>query len=544
MGGRPIKLSGDGDILDIFTSYLFFLKLAFFMTAVLILLSNCDDLFIDLYYIAHKIRRKVFVYSRFRPFQAEDILEKEEQYFALLIPAWQESSVIQAMLCNTFDSYVYKNYHVFVGCYPNDPETLTEIEHVRHLYPNLHITRLPKPGPTCKADCLNHIYRDICAFERTAGIEFAGYILHDAEDITHPLELKLYNHLIPRKDMVQIPVIPLERPWYDLTGGHYQDEFAENHIKELVVRESLTGHVPSAGVGTAISRRALDVLSEHHQTLPFDTGNLTEDYDLALRMKKHNLNLIFVRFQAGPGDIIATREFFPNTIGSVVRQKSRWLMGITFQGWSRQKWHGPLTLKHALFRDRKGIFTAQLSMLAYFILLNILAVWLVEQMFPDGYRFPPLVRKEEPLAYLLWTNLFFLINRALHRCYFTHQVYGPLSALLSLPRQLWGNVLNFMATHRALYLYSRHLLFGTRLLWDKTDHMFPDRAKLIPYHKKLGELMIYNKILTKFALQHALSVQKQNGNKLGQILLAKGQITDRQLSDVLQLQKRPNAHQN
>lgn len=535
---------GNQQILDIFTSYLFFLKLAFFVTAVLILLSNCDDLFVDLYYIAHKIKRKVFVYSRFRPFQADDILEKKEQYFALMIPAWQESSVIQAMLSNTFNSYLYDNYHVFVGCYPNDPDTLAKILQIKHLHPNLHITRMPGPGPTCKADCLNHIYRDICHFEDTAKMEFAGYILHDAEDITHPLELKLYNHLIPRKDMVQIPVIPLERPWYDLTGGHYQDEFAENHTKELVVRESLTGHVPSAGVGTAISRRAIAFLSENHRCPPFDTGNLTEDYDLSLRLKRHNLSLIFVRFQAGPGDIIATREYFPNTIGSVVRQKSRWLMGITFQGWRSQRWHGSLALKYTLFRDRKGIFTAQLSVIAYFILLNILAVWLVELMFPGGYRYPPLVRSGEPLIYLLWANLFFLINRALHRCYFTYQIYGPRSALLSLPRQLWGNVLNFMATHRALYLYSRHILFGTRLLWDKTDHMFPDREKLIPYHKKLGELMIYNKILTSFALQHALSVQKQNGNKLGQILLANGQITDRQLSEVLQLQKGLNEHQN
>ncbi|VAV90523.1 hypothetical protein MNBD_ALPHA02-1294 [hydrothermal vent metagenome] len=457
---------------------MFFLKLAFFLTAVFILLSSIDDAFVDIYYILHKIRRKFFIYRKYRPFQAKDILGEKEQYFAIMIPAWQESAVIQAMLKNTLASYNYQKYHIFVGCYPNDPDTIREAGQLCPAHPNLHISRLTAPGPTSKADCLNQIYADICAFEKNQAIKFAGYILHDAEDIVHPLELKLYNHLIPRKDMVQIPVIPLKRPWYDLTGGHYMDEFAENHIKELVVRESLTGHVPSAGVGTALSRRALSVISQDNTVMPFNVGNLTEDYDLALRLKAADLELIFARFIARPGDIIATREFFPNRIHAVVRQKSRWLMGIAFQGWRQQKWQGSLALRYALFRDRKGIFTAQLSIAAYFILLNILVVWGMEWLMPNGYHYPPLVRQGEMLEYLLWANLLFLINRALHRMYFTYCLYGPLSALLSLPRQLWGNILNFMAAQRAIYLYGRHLLLGTALVWDKTDHMFPNMGQL------------------------------------------------------------------
>ncbi len=506
----------------------------------MILLSNIDDSFVDFYYIILKIRRKFFIYQKFRPFQAEDLLTKEEQYFAIMIPAWQEAQVIQAMLKNAFSSYNYKNYHIFVGCYPNDPDTISEIKEIQPNHTNLHISLLSSVGPTSKADCLNCIYQEIYEFEQKTKLEFAGLILHDAEDIIHPLELKLYNHLIPRKDMVQIPVIPLERPWYDMTGGHYLDEFAENHIKEMVVRESLTGHVPSAGVGTALSRRAICAISKNHTVSPFDVKNLTEDYDLALRLKKHKLKMIFARFQAGSGDIIATREFFPNKIGAVVRQKSRWLMGIAFQGWRNQKWHGSLAMKYALYRDRKGILTAQLSIAAYFILLNILVVWLIEWFFPQGYRYPPLLRRGELLEYLLWANLFFLINRALHRLYYTYQVYGIVSALLSLPRQLWGNILNFLASQRAIYLYSRHLLFNSPLLWDKTDHMFPDMKQLIPYRKKLGEFLLQNKLLTADILQEALTIQKKSGSKLGQILIEKGHITNQKLSEALYLQEAQN----
>ncbi len=524
-------------ILDIFTSYLFFLKLAFFITALLILLSNIDDTFVDIYYIVHKIKRWFFVYRRYRAFQGEDLLSKREQYFAIMIPAWQESAVIQAMLKNCLSSYNYEKYHVFVGCYANDPETISKIEEIIPQYDKLHISLLKNHGPTSKADCLNHIYDDICQFERHELIEFAGLILHDAEDITHPYELKLYNYLIPRKDMVQIPVIPLERPWYDLTGGHYQDEFAENHIKELVVRESLTGHVPSAGVGTALSRRAMSIISKNQTCAPFDIGNLTEDYDLALRLKKENLTLIFARFNVSKDDIIATREFFPDKIGDVIRQKSRWIMGIAFQGWRIQRWQGSWPMKYVLFRDRKGIFTSQLSVMAYFILLNILLVWFIEWLIPDGYRYPPLVRRGEPLEYLLWLNLFFLISRALHRLYFTHQIYGKVSALLSLPRQLWGNILNFLATMRAIYIYSKHIIFDIPLVWEKTDHMFPDAKQLAPYRKKLGELLIQNKSLTVDNLRNALSYQQKNGGQLGEILVKSGQITDQQLTHSLKLQE-------
>lgn len=508
------------------------------------MLSSLDDAFVDIYYALHKIRRKFFIYRKYRPFQAKDILDKKEQYFAIMIPAWQESSVIQAMLKNTLSSYNYRNYHIFVGCYPNDPDTIREVDQLCPVHSNLHISRLTVPGPTSKADCLNQIYADICIFEKGQAIKFTGYILHDAEDIVHPLELKLYNHLIPRKDMVQIPVIPLERPWYDLTGGHYMDEFAENHIKELVVRESLTGHVPSAGVGTALSRRALSVISQNNTVMPFDVGNLTEDYDLALRLKAADLKLIFARFMARPGDIIATREFFPNRIRAVVRQKSRWLMGIAFQGWRQQKWQGSLALRYALFRDRKGIITAQLSIAAYFILLNILVVWGVEWLMPNGYHYPPLVRHGEILEYLLWANLLFLINRVLHRMYFTHQIYGPLSAFLSLPRQFWGNILNFMAAQRAIYLYGQHLLLGIALVWDKTDHMFPDMTQLTPYHRKLGELLLHQSALTPRMLEQALKEQNKNGQRLGEILVRKGHITRQQLSDTLKHQATANEHQS
>ena len=74
------------------------------------------------------------------------------------------------------------------------------------------------------------------------------------------------------------------------------DEFAEWHAKDLVVRESLVGSVPSAGVGTCFSRRALLALNAETDNQPFNTESLTEDYDVGARLGKMGMQSIFARF--------------------------------------------------------------------------------------------------------------------------------------------------------------------------------------------------------------------------------------------------------
>ncbi|WP_163364477.1 glycosyltransferase family 2 protein, partial [Escherichia coli] len=87
------------------------------------------------------------------------------------------------------------------------------------------------------------------------------------------------NYLLPRKDLIQLPVVSLERGYGELIAGTYMDEFAEWHAKDLVVREALAKAVPSAGVGTCFSRRAMQALKAHNHDEPFNTASLTEDYD-------------------------------------------------------------------------------------------------------------------------------------------------------------------------------------------------------------------------------------------------------------------------
>jgi len=174
------------------------------------------------------------------------------------------------------------------------------------------------------------------------GISFSGYVLHDSEDIVHPLELKLFNYLLPRKDMIQIPVTALERSWKDFVACTYMDEFSEWHLKDLLVRERLTKTIPSAGVGTCFSRRAISFLKQKNGGSPFPTDSLTEDYAVGLTLAEAGMGGIILYFPIavrGKKGIRRTRklfvsvsEYFPDTFWTAVRQKSRWILGIALQG--------------------------------------------------------------------------------------------------------------------------------------------------------------------------------------------------------------------
>src|SRR3546814_4599989 len=83
------------------------------------------------------------------------------------------------------------------------------------------------------ADCLNHLWNALTREERATGTRFKAVILHDAEDVVHSAELRIFDRLVERFDMVQLPVLPLADPQSRWIGGHYLDEFAESHGKDL-----------------------------------------------------------------------------------------------------------------------------------------------------------------------------------------------------------------------------------------------------------------------------------------------------------------------
>jgi len=424
-----------------------------------------NDLAVDLIYFGRQLWRSATVYRRFpRAFAASLAASAADQRFiAIFIPAWDEAAVIGAMLKSTLARLDYANYRLFVGCYRNDPATTAAVKSISD--PRVEMVVVEEDGPTTKADCLNHIYDALLAYELEHKPAVA-VVLHDAEDVVHPLELSIFNSLIDRAGAIQLPVLPLPDARSRWVAGHYCDEFAEAHTKELVVREAIGASIPLAGVGCAIARGPLSRVAALHEGTPFAGGSMTEDYELGLRLGELGLKTMFVRIPAVPGSrfVVASRGHFPGTFGEAVRQKARWLGGIALHGWDRLGWSGGLGERWMRMRDRRGPIAALLLFCGYSAALLWSQMWVAEAL-----GAPIQVTIDAALATLLWINLWLLLWRIAMRALFTGSDYGWKEGLLSIPRLVVGNFIAICAAARALSLY----LGKAPRVWDKTKHTFP-----------------------------------------------------------------------
>lgn len=368
------------------------------------------------------------------------------------------------MLRATLTRIDHDDYRIFVGHYRNDPATGEAIASV----PDSRIepVLVEVNGPTTKADCLNHLYDALIAYETAQGRSAKAVVLHDAEDVVHPLELKVFDLLSERSAVVQLPVLPLPDKGSTWISGHYCDEFAEAHIKELVVREAVGAAIPLAGVGCAIARRPLGALAALQDGRPFVEHSMTEDYEVGLRLGDLGMRTMFVRMPARPGErgMVASRGHFPASLGAAVRQKARWLGGIALSGWDRLGWSGGWGERWMRLRDRRGPLAALLLIAGYAAALLWAQLWVAKLM-----GAPIQLAVDDTLILLLIINGWLLFWRILMRATFTASAYGVREGLLSIPRLVIGNVISMLAALRALSVY----LTGGPKRWEKTHHVFP-----------------------------------------------------------------------
>jgi glycosyl transferase family 2 len=439
-------------------------ELALF-AAVGFMLFAIDDLLVDLIYFVRRGWRAAIIYSRYPKMFAGDIPSPMRPgWMAVLIPAWDEANVIAPMLRATLERFGDADYRLFVGHYRNDPATLAAILSVRD--PRITPVDVGVDGPTTKADCLNRLYAALVAHEAASDRIAKAVVLHDAEDVVHPRELKLFDRLVEYGGLVQLPVVPLTDPNSPWVAGHYADEFAEAHMKELVVREAVGAAIPLAGVGCAIERAALARLAARHDGRPFAGASMTEDYEMGLRLGAIGVKTMFVRIPAEPGSraVVASRGHFPATVGAAVRQKARWIGGIAFAGWDQLGWRGGLGERWMRMRDRRGPLAALLLLAGYASAL----LW-AEIGFAAALGAPIAVPVSPPLAFLLWLNAWLLAWRLLMRFCFTAAAYGLTEGLRSVPRTIVANLIAVLAARRALLAHSA----GGARHWDKTRHIFP-----------------------------------------------------------------------
>ena len=429
------------------------------------LLFGINDLLVDLIYFARRIWRSVTIYKRHpRAYASYYVFNKDPGFIAVFVPAWDESAVIASMLKATLKRLDYENYRIFVGHYRNDPATAAAIASVDD--DRIEAVQVEADGPTTKAHCLNHLYDALIAYELQTGDTAKAVVLHDAEDVVHRFELRIFDGLIDRAAVIQLPVLPLPDPHSRWISGHYCDEFAEAHIKELVVREAVGAAIPLAGVACAIARKPLSQLAAMQDGKPFSGASMTEDYELGLRLGALGHKTMFVRIPAQPHElgVVASRGHFPATLGSAVRQKARWLGGIALSGWDRLGWTGGLGERWMRMRDRRGPLAAVLLVAGYLAALLWSQLWLAEAL-----GAPIQARMDPSLSQLLTINAVLLGWRILMRSFFTGSAYGWREGVLSIPRLVVGNVIAMLAAARAVSLH----LGGGAKRWDKTTHIFP-----------------------------------------------------------------------
>ncbi|KTC78448.1 glycosyltransferase [Legionella cincinnatiensis] len=532
---------------------LFFWMWYFLMfAAVFFFISGLDDFFIDLVYWIYFPWRRLKM-KKYTPLNLKQLFEVPEQRIALMIACWHEPAIAN-MLRYNLDEIKYENYDIFIGVYSNDPDTVAVIREVQDIFPNIFCVFSPLPGPTTKAKNLNSMYKYIQNREQELNIKYEIFVMHDTEDVIDPLSFKLYNYVIPRKDMVQLPVVPLPISMKYITHWTYNDEFAEIHTKDLVVRELLHGFIPSAGVGTGFSRKALETLALHNNGEPFSLFSLTEDYSCALKLKVHRLNTIFMTFWvkrivSKPSllfwgktvyrtkkMLVATRSLRVMEYSASVRQRTRWTIGIAFQEWYYSGWPGSFAIKYTLFHDRKATISHIVNMCGY-VLFIFWFIFYIYSLFVPGYLTLEMMLHLNPWVwYLIVADTFFMIDRILQRVIGVYRVYGLLPALTCPFRTIYSNILY---AHVLIRAYSQFFIKHKPKVvpkWDKTDNFFPGPDLLAQYELHVGDLLIEKHQIKTERLVHALKQQKETGEKIGKILIKNKDIDEETLLSVLALQ--------
>jgi adsorption protein B len=444
---------------------------------IIFLFSGIDDLIYDIGLYSWGLY-KHFKYGKMPRLTLEKLLSQPQKRIAVFVPAWNEGEVVGTMLKTLIINIEYNNYIIFVGTYPNDSKTIKTVNFVSQKYSQVINVINPVPGPTTKGDCLNSIYNAVCEYEKINNILFDIIVMHDAEDVVHPHSFLIYNYLFPKFDAIQLPILPLPVAHHKVIPWTYADEFAEIQMKDMIVRERIRGLVPFAGVGMGFNRDKFFLIEQEKK---FNEYALTEDYNFAKKFNDLNLKTIFVNViladkkssiftpLAYNSGFISNWAYFPQSFKRAVKQKTRWIFGISLQEWEFTGWKGNIFVKLSLIKDRKVFVSTIAALLAYIVSIYTL----VAELGSRGVIETSLVHiiyKGTLLYYLILIVTGIMIIRILERCILVTRVYGVVAGFLSIPRIIAGNILNGTAAFRALYQFFSIRHHKRPVKWDKTEH--------------------------------------------------------------------------
>jgi adsorption protein B len=217
---------------------------------------------------------------------------------------------------------------------------------------------------------------------------------------------------------------------------------------------------------------------------------LTEDYHLGIMTKplgfRSQFACVQIEKEDGEFEFIATREYFPAKFMASVRQKSRWTLGIAYQGFQNLKWQGDLIDKYFLLRDRRAPFNSILVVLSIIVILGLMAhTWI--------HGKPPAGVNSTFFIILMYANTVNMALRLIQRMRAVIRVNGYGQASMVPIRWLLANVVNVGAAYKAHTTYHTSLKTGERPAWVKTDHQLPAHfGKEVDLHLVPEPLVTFN----------------------------------------------------
>ncbi len=258
------------------------------------------------------------------------------------------------------------------------------------------------------------------------------------------------------------------------------------------MRERLVGSVPSAGVGTCFSRRALlsadrrdrQSAVQHRRVSPKTTTsarvsrrwacNPSSRAFRAVRDTPQGVVRLRPRTRHHGDDAFMRARVFPRYVSHALIGNARWTLGIGLQGWKQTGWSGRSRIAYLLFRDRKGIVTAFVGMIAYGLVIQFLLFAGARSARPDAGLIA------SPFADSPWLRALLWANAVARSCCASCSASTSSRACMAGSTACWrchawwsSNFINFMAVARAWKMFIVHLVTGKRLAWDKTMHDFP-----------------------------------------------------------------------
>jgi bacteriophage N4 adsorption protein B len=427
-----------------------------FIVSILITVSSLDDAFIDLLAVGIVRLRLPGLVDR-----AHAIPKT-----AVFVANWHEEHVLGKMVEGNLARIQAPEVSFFLGVYPNDTATVRVAKELEAKHPDrVRVIINTLPGPTSKGQMLNEMFSQV--FDSDDCPDMA--VLHDSEDVIDPRTFQIYAAYAREYDYVQVPVFSLNRGKGAHVASTYMDEFAERHTREMIVRDAVGACIPSAGVGTCMTKKLLKhFLRTRGQVLM--SGTVTEDYILGVEVKREGFKCAFAAVSANADeglDFVATREFFPKTLAASIKQKARWVYGINFEAMCRLGWKGGPWDFYFFVRDRKGLFTNFLPP------LSLLLLGLFVLGYLDLSEMPPSL---EPVFVLsMWANLIALIVRYIVRVTACRKVYGMFDWFGVAVRWPVALYINMVAVFRAWKAYLGESEFATKpIVWSKTVHELPD----------------------------------------------------------------------